>query len=416
MTTAPLHVAVIGAGIVGVAIAAELLDAGHSVTLIDRDAPGSGASRANAGQIATATILPFASPSVWRSAPRWLIDPTGPLAVRPGHLPALLPWLLRFAIATTPGRVRRSTVAQADLMSLTWPATDRLYGRAGIARSITRGGGLYLYDSEKSLRHALSGWAVREAHGIDFEILEPAALRDRVPPLARGSYRGVFVPDFAHVDEPFDVVSAIAAHCRDRGAAFAHGAVEGIAPGAGTVRLSVEDGDDIAADRVIVAAGAWSKPLAAVIGDRVPLDTERGYNTTIPEPGIDVPLPLILADRGFVMTPLVPGLRIGGAVEFAGLTAPPNFTRARVMLEIAKTYLPDLNIAGGAEWMGLRPSLPDTLPVIGPSPHDRRVLYAFGHGHLGLTQAPATAVLIRHLIDGRTPPIDLTPFAIERFR
>jgi D-amino-acid dehydrogenase len=155
--------------------------------------------------------------------------------------------------------------------------------------------------------------------------------------------------------------------------------------------------------------------LAKTLGDRIPLETERGYNTTLPTTAFDVKRQLIFSGHGFVITPLETGLRVGGAVEFGGLDRPPNFARSKAMLEKARSFLPGLDPSGGREWMGFRPSLPDSLPVIGASRLSINVFYAFGHGHLGKTQAAATGRLIRELVLGQTASIDLAPFSPQRF-
>jgi Glycine/D-amino acid oxidases (deaminating) len=171
----------------------------------------------------------------------------------------------------------------------------------------------------------------------------------------------------------------------------------------------------IVARRVVVAAGAWSHRLARTLGERIPLETERGYNTTLPPDAFDLKRQLTFGGHGFVVTPLACGVRIGGAVEFAGLEAAPNFARSAALLAKAKRLMPGLRTEGGSEWMGFRPSLPDTLPAIGPSATDDRVVYAFGHGHLGLTQAAATARLVADLMSARPPAIDLEPYRPQRF-
>ena len=179
--------------------------------------------------------------------------------------------------------------------------------------------------------------------------------------------------------------------------------------------MELSDGRVLRARNVVICAGAWSHLLARQTGDAVPLETERGYNTTLPKAAFDVKRQLIFSRHGFVITPLATGLRVGGAVELGGLKLPPNFARAKAMLEKARQFLPGLDPSGGREWMGYRPSLPDSLPVIGKATRAPGVLYAFGHGHLGLTQAAATGRIVRDLVLGQTPAIDLTPFSPQRF-
>ena len=181
------------------------------------------------------------------------------------------------------------------------------------------------------------------------------------------------------------------------------------------VTVELAAGTSLTANKVVVASGAWSRALTAPLGDLIPLDTERGYNTTLPPGAFDLKRQLVFPGHGFVVTPLSSGVRVGGAVEFGGLDLPPNFKRSEAMLKQAAMFMPGLKTGGGRQWMGFRPSLPDSLPAIGrsrPSPH---ILYAFGHGHLGLTQSAATGKLIAELVTGASPSLDLTPFSPQRF-
>jgi D-amino-acid dehydrogenase len=200
-----------------------------------------------------------------------------------------------------------------------------------------------------------------------------------------------------------------------RGGSMRRGEVVAVAPSDRGVRSALADGAEVVARKILIACGAWSKPLALGLGDTIPLETERGYNTTLPPGALDLRLQLTFGGHGFVMTPLSSGIRVGGAVELGGLTAPPNFKRAEAMLRKAARFLPGLRIDGGRQWMGFRPSLPDSLPVIGRSTASADVIYAFGHGHLGLTQAAATGRLVADLVAGRRPAIGLAPFSPRRF-
>jgi len=182
----------------------------------------------------------------------------------------------------------------------------------------------------------------------------------------------------------------------------------------GPRRLRTDQGD-IEVETLVVAAGAWSARLAARFGDRVPLESQRGYHVTVGEPGVAPRMPVMWAERKFMMTPMQPGLRFAGTVEFAGLEAPPDYRRARVLLQQGKEVFPDLSTSSVSEWMGHRPCLPDSLPVIGRSPRFGRVLYAFGHGHTGLSGAPTTGRVVADLVAGRPPALDLTPYRVDRF-
>ncbi len=407
---------VIGAGIIGLSIALRLRQSGHDVLVLERSAVAAEASRGNAGAYAFSDILPLASPGIVRQAPRWLIDPLGPLSLRPVHLPRIAPWLWRFWRASEPAAVTAGTAALAGLMRLSAQDTPALLDAVGATPWLRSDGNLHCYESEAQWRASLPGWAVRAAHGIEFDHLHGApALAALQPGLSTALVAATFVPGWQTIDDPMQLALRIAAVFEQLGGTIRRASAARLQPVSEGVRVQLDDGRHLTACRVVVAAGAWSHQLARTLGDRVPLETERGYNTSLPAGAFDLKRQLTLSGHGFVITPIAGGVRVGGAVELSGLDAAPNFQRAEVLLAKAKRFLPGLNTQGGTAWMGHRPSLPDSLPVIGPAPADPRVLYAFGHGHLGLTLSATTANLVLALAQGRTPPIDLTPFRTNRF-
>jgi D-amino-acid dehydrogenase len=409
-------VMVIGAGIIGVAISLRLRQEGREVLLIDRECVAAQASRGNAGALAFSDVLPLASPGILRRAPRWLMDPLGPLAIRPRYLPRLLPWLFRFWRASRRDRVRAGTAAQAALMDLSAVETPLLLAAAGASHMLRSDGVLHLYESEAELRASQPGWQARAEHGIAFTHLHgPQAIAELQPGLSPALVAATFVPGWKTVSDPLRVTEALAGEFERRGGRIRRADAVALAPGLDGVKVQVRDGAALVAHGVVIAAGAWSHRLARTLSEHIPLETERGYNTTLPVGAFDLKRQLTFGGRGFVVTSLACGVRVGGAVEFAGLDAPPNFARAAAMLGLAKRFMPGLRAEGGREWMGFRPSLPDSLPAIGRAAADERVVYAFGHGHLGLTQAAATARLVADIIAGRQPPLDLAPFRPQRF-
>ncbi len=409
-------VLVIGAGIVGVAIALRLQQEGRSVLLIDRECVAAQASRGNAGALAFSDILPLASPGILRKAPKWLLDPLGPLAIRPDYLPRIAPWLFRFWRASQRDRVRASTAAQAAMMDLSAAETPLLLAEAGAGHMLRGDGVLHLYESEGELMASQAGWRARADHGIAFMHLHgPQAIAELQPGLSPALVAATFVPGWMTVSDPLLVTEALARHFEQRGGRIRRADAAALAPGTDRVAVHLQDGQSLGARHVVVAAGAWSHRLARTLNERIPLETERGYNTTLPVGAFDLKRQLTFGGHGFVVTPLSCGVRVGGAVEFAGLDAPPNFARAATLLAKAKRFMPGLRTEGGSEWMGFRPSLPDSLPAIGSAAADARVVYAFGHGHLGLTQAAATARLVADILAGRPPPLDLAPFRPQRF-
>lgn len=406
---------VIGAGIVGLSIAFRLAEAGRSVLVLDRKGMAQEASRDNAGALAFADIEPLASPGVIWKAPGWLLDPLGPLSLAPAHAVAMVPWMLRFFRASMPGRHAAGTKAQTALMDLSRAETGSLFAAAGIEGLIRHDGALTLYEGKRQADAAAGLWRTREAHGIGFEHVTGARLAELQPGLAPSVTHAVFVPGWKTVSDPYEVATGIGKAALERGADLMIAEAASLAGIEDGVAVTLADGTQVTAGQAVVAAGAWSHRLAAQLGDRIPLETERGYNTTLPPGAFDLRRQLVLPAHGFVITPLSTGIRVGGAVEFAGLERAPDYRRARIMLDKAARLLPGLKAQGGNQWMGFRPSLPDSLPVIGRAPRAPRVLYAFGHGHLGLTQAAATARLVLELASDRAPAIALGPYAPERF-
>jgi D-amino-acid dehydrogenase len=312
--------------------------------------------------------------------------------------------------------VRASTAAQASLMDLSAAETPLLFAAAGASSMLRSDGVLHLYESCAEQDAAQPGWRARADHGIAFTHLKgPDAIAELQPGLSPTLVAATFVPGWKTVSDPLQVTEALARQFERQGGRIRRADATALAPDAEGVTVALRDGQRLQARRVVVAGGAWSHRLARTLGEHIPLETERGYNTTLPVGAFDLRRQLTFGGHGFVVTPLACGVRVGGAVEFAGLDAPPNFARAAALLAKAKRFMPLLRTEGGTEWMGFRPSLPDSLPAIGPAAADDRVVYAFGHGHLGLTQAAATARIVADLISGRPAALDLAPFRPQRF-
>jgi D-amino-acid dehydrogenase len=414
-STAPdADVLIVGAGIIGICAAAYLTEAGKSVLVIDRTGICEETSSGNAAALAFTEILPLAHKGMMKNLPRWLADPLGPLTISPAYLPRLTPWLWRFWRAGQ-GDPAPAIAAQAALMRVAEAEWMGLFGRSGTRSMLREDGSLDLYESEKEFRASLPGWAAREAHGIAIRHVEGDALAELQPGLSPRFVKGTFAPGWKTVDDPKLLGKAVWAYAESKGARFVRGAVATAGVEGGAAKVELADGTVLAGRQLIVAAGAWSHKLASRFGDRIPLETERGYNTTLPLGAFDLKRQLFFTGHGFVITPLSTGVRVGGAVEFAGLKRPPNYARSKAMLTKAAMFLPGLKTEGGREWMGFRPSTPDSLPVIGRSRSAPNVLYAFGHGHLGLTQAAATGRLMRDLVAGEPAVMDLSPFSPQRF-
>lgn len=409
-------VIVIGAGIVGLSTAFRLQARGQRVLVIDREGPAAGASRGNAGAFAFSDIIPLASPGIIRSAPRWLIDPAGPLSIPPAYAFKILPWLLRFHRASRSSVFSRGIAAQSALMHQSKKALLAFLTDAGLGHMLHREGNLHLYESKQEFETSRDQWEIRRKQLIPFDFIEgPDAIAEIQPGLSPRFTNAVYTPEWYSIDDPLTYTEAVAEKYQDRGGAIDIANAVAITSTNDSVHIQCTDGRTLTAEKVVVCTGAWSKSLARSLGDRIPLETERGYNTTLPRAAFDLKTQLTFSGHGFVVTRLASGLRVGGAVELGGLSLPANGNRADALLMKANTFIPDLDTEGGTQWMGFRPSLPDSLPVIGMARGAHRVIYGFGHGHLGLTQSAGTAQLISELVLGEPPSIDLTPFRADRF-
>ncbi|MER9521710.1 FAD-binding oxidoreductase [Mesorhizobium sp. M0243] len=410
-----MSVVVIGAGIVGLSVAYEALQSGAAVTIIDREPEGDKASFGNAGGIAVTEVIPSSVPGLWKKVPFWLLDPLGPLAIRVRHMPHLFPWLWSFAKVGTAPEVRRISGALAEINSRVYDDLVPLFTKVGLANDLFRKGALTVYESEGSLRRDKPEWDAKRALGVETKELSASQVRDMEPALGSIVKNGIFTPQWSHVSDPKKVVDVLRNWLIANGARILRGQVDCLNPTTDGAVLWLNGGEILRAAKIVIAAGAWSAQLARQLGDRVLLESERGYNTTIASPGIALEREVIFADRKFVVTPLSVGLRVGGAAEFGGLKAAPNYERSKALVRLAKLYLPGMKGEGGIEWSGHRSATPDSLPVIGESGSSRHIIYAFGHGHLGLTQGPTTGKIVGDLLFGRQPCLNLTPFSASRF-
>ena len=413
------RVGVIGAGMVGVCAASWLQRDGHSVFLVEAAEPGRGASFGNAGCFNGSSVTPVAMPGVIRNVPRWLLDPLGPLSLRWSYLPAIAPWLLRFIRAGAPEKVRTQARALRPLVGPTLETLKPLVSAAGAGDLVHRLGHLYVYRSTESLERDRLVWDLRRENGVEIDEFDADELRQLEPALSRDYMRGVLVRENGHTSNPLALVERLLEHFLRSGGELVRAGAQGFRLEGRRLTAIATDTGELPADAAVVCAAAFSKPLAAALGDKVPLETERGYHLMIRDPEAMPRIPTADADGKFVATPMELGLRFAGTVELAGLAAPPDWRRAHILLEQGRRMLPGLAAAHPEErisvWMGHRPSLPDSLPVLGPSRATPDVIYAFGHGHVGMTAAPMTGKIVADLVAGRPPSIDIAPFAASRF-
>ena len=382
---------------------------------MDRLEPGDATSFGNAGVLASHGMIPNATPGIALKLPKMLLDPMGPLSLRWPYAAGMLPWFWKFLRNSSPDRVARISRA---LSFLTLDTVDqhKALAKDTPAESLIRvEPTLNLYRNEAAYKDDEYGWNIRRKYAIRTSILQGQALADYDPALSPEFSFGVLLEDYGYVLDPARVVKGLAAGFEAAGGRIITAQVNDIEIADGRPARLVLAGETLDFDQVVIAAGAWSAKLAKKLGSIVPLEAERGYHITLTDPGLMPTGPVMATFGKFIATPMSMGLRLAGLVEFGGLKAAPDYARAETLLEHAKILFPGVRTKDYTQWMGHRPSLPDSMPVIGGSPTFDNVYFAFGHQHLGLTLGPKTGRLIAGLIQGKEPNIDLSPFRVDRF-
>jgi D-amino-acid dehydrogenase len=414
MTASDTDIAVVGAGIVGVACALRLARQGRRVLLIDRQAPGHGASYGNAGHLATEQVFPIADLSILKRLPAMLLDPMGPLRLDWKYLPRALPWFTRLLLNLRPAPFQRSVAGIRALNENSLGAWQRLLASIDCSPLLKEDGSLLVFERHES-RQALAALRARmQAQGVPVDLWSAQAVSEAAPQLSPSILGGLFFPRTGHFLDPYQVVCELFSAARASGVRFLRAEVSGGGVHGQGVSLASDQGP-LEASQVLISAGAHSAKLTATLtGRRVPLDTERGYHLMLPAEHQRLPFAVTSLERKFIMTPMADGLRLAGTVEFAGLEAPPSMQRAWQLHRLSKgLFRRELDAEGATPWMGFRPSLPDSLPVI-DRVADGKVLLAFGHQHLGLTQAAVTAEWMGRLVNGEDCP-QISAYRLSRF-
>lgn len=409
------RVGIVGAGVIGLCCAFSLQRDGFAVELFDPREPGTGASLGNAGIIASSEVLPLARPATLRKVPGMLFDRRGPLILRPAYIPKALPWFARFVRSASPGAVRRTSEALAGALHGSLAAWTALAQDIGIQDLIAVNGWLRLFLTRRGFTAAAADLDRQRELGIRLEILGPTEIAALEPSLANVGHAAVLFPEVGNLTAPLRVMQAVAHYAVRAGSIIHRSAVKRIERNDQHVILIDQAGDRHFYDRVVIAAGAWSRQLIRDCGMDVPLDTERGYHAMLKAPPATLIRPVTVVSPGYTLVPMQDGLRLTTGVEFAGLHAPPDFRRLRGMVDHASKVLPALATPADSEWLGFRPSTPDSMPVVGSLPDDRRVLMAFGHGHLGVTLGPVTGRAIADELCGRSLPPFASAFMPARF-
>ncbi len=410
------EVVVVGAGIVGACTALQLQRGGARVTLLDPLPPGSETSYGNAGLVSVDSCIPISLPGMVWQVPGWLMDTDGPLAIRPAHLPAAMPWLLKWLWAGRRESVLRASVLLHELHRPALKEYRSLLGEDAFADLIKLTGQLHLWgkNGKPSAADRLVG-EIRQRQGIHVTGLDAEALAQRVPALTKDLKQGISFDNHAFCINPQRLAQTLVRRFQEFGGELMHEKVQRIeALDGGRWRLWTNAASR-EAEQVVVAAGAYSKDLLAPLKVALPLEVERGYHVELPDPGVTLGLPFIDKDRAVAVTPMENGLRFAGTVEFAGLRHPANPQRIDALLKAAKAMFPGIRTNGAKTWLGFRPSTPDSVPIVGPVAGCPGLILACGHGHTGMTGAPMTARLVAHHVLGT--PVEVNPqgYRLERF-
>ncbi len=411
-----MHIAVLGSGIVGACTAAWLQRDGHTVTFVDPLDAGEACSFGNAGSLSPSACLPVGMPGVWRNAPKWLLDPDGPLTIRARYLPVVLPWLIRFLSFSTKTEVARIARAMRDLLGPVFDCYEPLLQRANASHLVRRTGCLYVYSSREAADRWKWGMDLRRSLGVELQAVDSEELAELEPDL-KGRFRfGHYAPENGSTVDPSALVKAIHAQAIKDGARHIRAEATGFQAKNGVVSaVLLGNGEKLEADGVVLAAGAWSARLAQKLGIRMPLESQRGYHVTVRNPNVNLNRTVMAVESNIMVNPMAMGLRFAGTVEFAGLSAPPRNSRAEALLRKGQQLFPNLDPASRAFWMGHRPCLPDSMPVIGRAPTVENAWIGVGHGHVGMCGGATTGREIANLVAERPTEIDLQPFRPDRF-
>ncbi len=408
-------IAVIGAGIVGVSTAIWLQRSGHDVILIDREGPAAGASHGNGGVLASCSIIPVTVPGLWKKAPGMLFSSDEPLFLKWGYLPKLAPWLLSYMGHANEATMRRRAAVMAPIIGDSLADHQALAAGTGAEKWIVPSDYLYLYKDRKHYEDDAIGWSVRKEHGFDWDVLEGDAFRAYDPIFAPQIGLAARLGNHGRISDPGAYVKALADHAEAQGARIIRAEVTDFLRQNGRVTGVRAGGDKIACNGVVLATGAWSKPLASKLGLKAPLESERGYHLELWEPSVMPRAPVMVASGKFVATPMEGRLRLAGIVEFGGLDAEPSRAAFDLLERNIRAAIPGITWKKTVEWMGHRPSMADSILVIGEVPDLAGAFVAFGHDHVGLTGGPRTGRIVAQMLSKTTPNIDLSPYSPARY-
>ena len=408
-------VVIVGAGIVGVSTALWLQRDGHDVTIIDRLDPGEGTSHGNGGVLASCSIVPVTVPGLLRKAPKMLLSPDQPLFLKWSYLPKLAPWLIRYLRHANADAVRHRAAALMPIIGDSLADHQALAVGTRAEKWVVPSDYLFIYNDRAHYESDAFGWSIRKENGFTWDVLEGQAFKDYDPAYGPALDCAARLKNHGRISDPGQYVKDLAAEAEANGARILKADVSDVVRENGAVTGVRAGGETVPCDAVVLATGVWSGPLAKKLGIDVPIESERGYHLELWEPNIMPRAPVMVASGKFVATPMEGRLLLAGIVEFGGLNAPPSRAPFKLLEKNIRAAIPGITWKKTVEWMGHRPSVSDSIPLIGEAPKVKGAWLGFGHDHVGLTGGPKTGRLLAQLIGGRQPNVDLSAHSPARF-
>jgi len=406
-------VAVIGAGIQGVCISLSLVKKGFQVKLIDRDEPGNSASYGNAGHFSPYASLSMNRPDILIDVPAMLLSTTGPLSLKWNYVPKMIPWFLKFIKNCSKKKMMHTAKYMHQILDLALPAYDEIFEDIDISGLVENKGIIYFW-TDKDLKSRELEINIRKELGIEQKLLTPHEIHDLEPHINKIYHGGVLYPSARHAKNPKKILLKLFESFIKKGGTFEKKNVETINFSHDNKPVVKTNLNSQTFDKAVISCGAFSKKLTDQVNEKIPLDTERGYHIHFKGHDHLLSRPVIFLNRGFGITPMEQGLRVVGTVEFGGLKNPPSKKRINNLVNNAKYLFPELS-EHYDEWLGFRPTLPDFLPVMGPSKNYKNLFYCFGHHHLGWTLGAISGKIISKMISGEKTNLDLRPYHSSRF-
>lgn len=415
LTSSNEKIAIIGAGIVGVSAAIWLQRDGYDVVLIDREGPAAGASFGNGGVLASCAVVPVNAPGLATSAPAMIFNADSPLFIRWSYIPKMLPWLLKYMRRANARDARMTATALTAILYDSLEQHQALAAGTGAEKWLKPSDYVFIYADRAGFEKDSAGWSLRREMGFKWQELEGDAV-DQYDPIFQGTRKfAVRLADHGHITDPGEYVKALATHFVDQGGEIVVAEARDIVLDGGKLKGIETTSGLIDCTQLVLAAGVWSKNLAAKLGVNVPLESERGYHLELINPSVMPRSPMMLTSGKFVVTPMEGRIRCAGIVEFGGLKAPASKAPIDLLKRQIHAAIPDLTYDRTEEWMGHRPTLSDSIPLIGPFAKVPDAYAAFGHQHIGLTAGPKTGRLVADMIANRKSNIDLAPYRVSRF-